>query len=155
MKSQGLPISTIAIVIVALIVLIVVLFMWIGGGGRILTSIGGIVRGGTSTDKSSALMICGQLCDKIKVTLDNIEELSFSDFCIKSFDLSKDNIDYPVNDHCYSGESSATGLKKTDGTGASEQLAISCLIQLSNGMVCNSININCCTSPSLTNCGCS
>jgi hypothetical protein len=100
-------------------------------------------------------MICEQLCDKIKVTLDNIEELSFNDFCIKSFDLSKDNVDYPVNDHCYSGETSASGLKKVDGTAANEVLAVSCLIQLSNGTVCNSINVNCCSSPSLANCGCS
>ena len=155
MKSQGLPMSTIVIVIVALIVLTVILFMWIGGGGRILGSVGGIVRGGTPTDKSSAIMICEQLCDKIKFTLNNIEEVSLNDFCIKSFDLSKDSIDYPVNDHCYIGETAASGLKKADGTGANEQLAVSCLIQLSNGTVCNNINVNCCSSPSLGNCGCS
>ncbi|MCW1310585.1 MAG: hypothetical protein OH333_02250, partial [Candidatus Parvarchaeota archaeon] len=62
-----------------------------------------------------------------------------------------------VNDHCYSGETAWPGgtLKKADGNGANEQLAISCLIQLIDGTVCNSINVNCCSNPTLANCGCS
>jgi hypothetical protein len=159
MKSQGLPMSTIVIVIVALIVLTVILFMWIGGGGKILGSVSGIVRGGTPTDKSSAIMICEQLCDKIKFTLNNIEEVSLNDFCIKSFDLSKDNVDYPVNDHCYIGETAASGLKKADGTGANEQLAVKCSLRLANGKVCTNLGIsganNCCGTATEAACSCS
>ncbi|MCW1305305.1 MAG: hypothetical protein OH335_00845 [Candidatus Parvarchaeota archaeon] len=156
MRAQGLPINTIIVVIVIVLVAVVVIVMWVFGGGRPLSSIAMIVGGGTPTDKSAAVMICEQLCDKIKTTLDKIEDLRFADFCLKVFDLSKENSNYPVNDHCYSGETAWPGgtLKKADGNGANEVLAVRCSLRLADGKVCTSINVTCCNNPTSANCGC-
>jgi hypothetical protein len=155
MKAQGLPINTIVLVLVGLLVLVVVVAMWIGGGGRLFGGLSSVVGGGTPVELSTATSLCQSYCSNLgSMSFSDIRLINSTDWCVKTFDLSRQSSDYPVNDHCYSGETAATGLRKADGTNANEILGVSCSLRLANGTVCTTLTRTCCTGPSLTNCGC-
>ncbi|MCW1296347.1 MAG: hypothetical protein OH319_01560 [Candidatus Parvarchaeota archaeon] len=156
-KAQGLPINTIVLVLVGLLVAVVLVAMWVGGGGRLFGGLSSVVSGGTPAELSSATSLCQSYCNNlVAMSLSDITLVKNNDFCLKVFDFSKQNADYPVNDHCYSGETAWPGgtLKKADGNGANEVLAVRCSLRLADGKVCTSINVTCCNNPTSANCGC-
>jgi hypothetical protein len=154
MKAQGLPINTIVLVLVGLLVLVVIVAMWIGGGGRLFGGLSSVVGGGTPAEVSTAISLCQSYCNNLgAMSLSDIGLVRNSDWCSKTFDLSRQSANYPVNDHCYGGE---TGLKYVNGTtGAPDTLNIACSLRLADGRVCTNLNATCCGGPSLANCACS